>query len=112
MKSRPNSRNPQNSPKAAEVSEDVIITGAGYTIPTPSFTLIKESSKEEAPLSKKGKNNIDLPSYEGLNAEELHNSYLSRLSANRELEVNMVGLMKKKYEVCFSTSNFVCIYPL
>ena len=79
--------------------EEVTITGSTYATLAPSNVLAKHISKDEAPSPEKEKAKLDLPNLEQLAADELHSGYLSRLAASRDMEANLVGMMKRKYEV-------------
>ena len=101
----PPSPKPPNPAKLIEetpsdkATEDVIITGTGYTEPGNPTVLAKHSAKEEQATREKGKWSSDLSSYAHLNAEELHSGFLNRLHSNRDYEAGLVNLMKERYEV-------------
>ena len=61
--------------------------------------LIKFTSKDEPPVSRKGKARLELPNFEDLSLDELHEGYLTRLSTSHNMEAGMVRMMKKKFEV-------------
>lgn len=56
-------------------------------------------SKGESQTSDKGKDKLELPNLEELSAADLHEAYLTRLSASRDMEAGMVNMLKRKYEV-------------
>lgn len=83
-------------------NDEVTITGGAYQPPEVSnvLTKTKAKAKAETPLFEKGKDKLELPSYEEFSAEELHAGYLSCLSTSRDLEASLVNTLKRKYEVC------------
>lgn len=98
-----NPPSPQKTTEDNPHEDDITITGTGFTTPAPSNVLTKHTAKDETPLPEE-KAKLDFPHYERLSAEELHAGYLSRLSASRDMEASLVGMMKKKYEVCSTLS--------
>ena len=113
-----NMATPESPPKAdpkppspSTASEDtahleVVVTGTGYHSPEP-HVLTKHTSKAETCSPEKL--DFEFPVLEKLTVDELHAGYLNRLSTSRNMELKLVGLMKKKYEVLF----FSCLslYP-
>jgi hypothetical protein len=83
-----------------QTAEDVIITSTGYTEPGNPTVLARHSAKEEPPAEDKGKLKLDLESYAGFSASDIHAGYLNRLHTSRDLEAGLVNLMKERYEVC------------
>ena len=77
----------------------MIVTGSAYQSPGVSTVLAKHSPKDEAHLSDKNKPKLDLENYSKLNAGKLYSGYLSRLYTSRDLEANLVNMMRQKYEV-------------
>ncbi|XP_040252904.2 uncharacterized protein [Aegilops tauschii subsp. strangulata] len=75
--------------------DDVAIIGAGYKTPGITNLLTKHTTKEEKLLSEKGKSKLELSGYEGLNAEDLHAGYVSRLVTSRDMEASLVNTMKR-----------------
>jgi hypothetical protein len=82
-----------------EKTDDVIITGLGYTVPGNPTALSKHSAKEEFSAADKGKWKADLESYAQFGAQEIHSGYLNRLYTSRDFEAGLVNLMKERYEV-------------
>jgi hypothetical protein len=85
-----------SSPQPADA---VTITGASFRAPAPSTVLTKIAAKDDPVAAEKGKTKLELPSLDDLSAPDVHELYLTRLSTNRELEANMVNMLKRKYEV-------------
>jgi hypothetical protein len=75
---------------------DVIFTGMGHQSPE-HHVLTRHSGKAET--SSPEKLEFEFPVLEKLTANELHAGYLNRLTTSRNMELKLVGLMKKKYEV-------------
>ena len=84
---------------ADDNTDDVVVTGVGYTTPGNPIALSKHSAKEEFSAVNKGKCKTDLSSYAHLNAPDLHSGYLNRLYTSRNYEAGLVNLMKERYEV-------------
>ena len=80
---------------SSPAAEDVAITGAGYQ--SPSHVLTRHTG--EAKESSLEKPEFAFPSLEKMTVDDLHAGYLNRLNASRNMELELVGLMKKKYEV-------------
>ena len=98
---------PSPSPAVEDTTHpEVVVTGTGYHSPEP-HVLTKHTSKAETCSSEKL--DFEFPMLEKLTADELHASYLNCLSTSRNMELKLVGLMKKKYEVLL----FSCLslYP-
>ena len=85
-----------SSPQA---DDDVGITGVSFKTPETLGVLTKLVSKDEPVASEKGKEKLELPNFEDLSTADLHEAYLTRLSVSREMEVSLVNMLKKKYEV-------------
>ena len=105
-----NMATPENPPHAdpkplspSTATEDILITGAGYQSSEP-HVLTRHTSKAKANSPEKLE--FEFPVLEKMTADELHAGYLNRLFTSRNMELKLVGLMKKKYEVlllsCFS----------
>ena len=75
------------------VHPDVLITGTGYQSPKP-HVLTRHTDKAKANSPEELE--FEFPVLEKLTADELHASYLNRLSTSRNMELKLVGLMKKK----------------
>ena len=69
-----------------EKTDDVVITGLGYTAPGNTTALSKHSAKEEFSAADKGKWKVDLESYAQFGAQEIHSGYLNRLYTSRDFE--------------------------
>ena len=82
-------------PSSSPAAEDVAIAGAGYHSPSHVLTRHTGEAKESSPE----KPEFAFPSLEKMTADDLHAGYLNRLNASRNMELKLVGLMKKKYEV-------------
>jgi hypothetical protein len=78
------------------VPPEVVITGTGHQTPEP-HVLTRHTSQAETSLPEKFE--FEFPSLEKLTADELHAGYLNRLTTSRNLELKLVNMMKKKYEV-------------
>ena len=85
----------------ATSTEDVEITGIGYTTPREHVALSKHTAKDEISGKDKGKLSADLSNYAQLSAQELHSGYLNRLYTSRDHEAGLVNMMKERYEVTF-----------
>jgi hypothetical protein len=85
---------------------DLTITRTEFKAPKPSQTLVKVVSKGESQASIKGKEKLELSDLEGLNAAELHETFLTQLSESRNMEANMVNMLIQKYEVCLEPWEF------
>ena len=79
--------------------DDVGITGVSFKTLETSSVLTKLVSKDEPVASEKGKGKFELPNFEDLSAADLHEAYLTQLSVSQEMEVSLVNMLKKKYEV-------------
>ena len=90
-------------------TEDVIVTGVGYTAPGNPTVLSKHSAKEELSAIDKGKWKADLESYAHLSAQDIHSGFLNRLYTSRDYEAGLLNMMKERYEV--NTADF-CITTL
>ena len=77
---------------------DVAITGAGHQTPEPRV-LSRHSGKAET--SSIEEFHFESPVLEKFTADELHAGFLNRLESSRKMELKLVSLMKKKYEVIF-----------
>ena len=95
----PKPPSPQPTTENMASHEEVTVTGAAYKSPAPSNVLSKHTREDEAAPPKEEKTKSDLPNLEKLTADELRSGYLSRFFASRDMEANLVGMMKKKYEV-------------
>ena len=93
---------PPSPPTAAE---DVLITVTGYQ--SPSHVLTRHTDKAKA--SSPEKSDFEFPSSEKMTADDLHAGYLNRLNTSRNMELKLVGLMKKKYEVLLLSC--LALYP-
>jgi hypothetical protein len=85
-----------SSPRPAK---EVTITGASFKAPAPSTVLTKLAAKDDPVAAEKWKTKLELPSLDDLSAADVHELYLTRLSTSREMEANMVNMLKRKYEV-------------
>jgi hypothetical protein len=61
--------------------------------------LTKLAAKDDLVAAEKGKAKLELPMLEELSTVDIHELYLTRLSTSREMEANMVNMLKRKYEV-------------
>jgi hypothetical protein len=77
---------------------DVAITGTGHQTPEPRV-LSRHSGKAET--SSLEKFDFEHPVLEKFTVDELHAGFLNRLESSRNMELKLVSLMKKKYEVIF-----------
>jgi hypothetical protein len=82
-----------------QIADEVTITGASFKAPEPSTVLTKLATKDDPVAAEKGKTKLELPMLEELSAADIHVLYLTRLSTSREMEANMVNMLKRKYEV-------------
>ena len=91
---------PPSPIKAADDKTDnVVVTGFGYTTPGNPTALSKHSAKEEISAVDKGKWKVDLESYAHLSAQDIHSGFLNRLYTSRDYEAGLVNMMKERYEV-------------
>ena len=95
-----------------ENTDDVVVTGFGFTAPGQPTVLSKHSAKEEICTEDKGNWKADLESYTHFSAQDLHSSYLNRLYTSRDFKAGLVNLMKERYEVKTATSCYMNIIPL
>ena len=93
------SKPPSLAKPAEEKTDDVIVTGFGYTAPGNPTVLSKHIAKEEISVDDKGKWKVDLESYAQFSAQEIHSGYMNRLYTSRDFEASLVNLMKDRYEV-------------
>jgi hypothetical protein len=56
-------------------------------------------AKDEPSSSSKGKFKLELPNFEELSVEEIHQGYLTRLSLSQDAGANMINMLKRRYEV-------------
>lgn len=87
-------------PAEAMATEDEVVVTAEQHNPAleTSTTLAKIIAKDESPR-REGKNaDSQLQAFESMDANSLHQQYLTRISQNREAESALVALLKKKYE--------------
>ena len=80
-------------------TDDVVVTGIGYTTPGNPTSLSKQSTKEEISVVDKGKWKVDLESYAHLSAQDIHSGFLNRLYTSRDYEAGLLNMMKEQYEV-------------
>jgi hypothetical protein len=93
-----------------QIADEVIITGASFKAPEPSNVLTKLAAKDDPVAAEKRKTKLELPILEELSAADIHELYLARLSTSREMEANMVNMLKRKYDVNKVSSFPYCIY--
>ena len=89
----------QDVPSHSMTNDEVTITGEARKAPEALNVLAKFMTKDEPIMSEKGKAKLEISNFEDLNANELHQIYLTRLSTSRDMEVSMVNMQKRKYEV-------------
>nr|XP_040245583.1 vegetative cell wall protein gp1-like [Aegilops tauschii subsp. strangulata] len=92
------SKPPSPAKPAEEKTDDVVVTGFGYTAPGNPTVLSKHSAKEEISVEDKGKWNVDLESYTNFSAQYIHSGYLNRLYTSRDFEAGLDNLMNERYE--------------
>ena len=90
---------PINKNPTCDGIDDIVITGLSFKSPEVSRVLTKHSAKEETPLLENGKAKLDLDNYTNFYASELHAGNLSRIHTSRDMEADLVNLMKQNYEV-------------
>ena len=84
--------------KTAEThDDDVVITNTGFREPGRPTILAKHSAEEEH--IKRQKVRFDVASYSQMSIGEVYSGYLNQVHTSRDLEVDMVKQMHKKYEV-------------
>ncbi len=81
---------------AKEKTDEVVVTGFGFTAPGQPTMLSKHNAKEEISAEDTGKWKADLESYTHLSAQDLHSCYLNRLYTSRDFEAGLVNLMKER----------------
>ena len=69
-------------------TDDVVVTGIGYTTPGNPTALSKHSAKEEISVVDKGKWKVDLESY----AQDIHSGFLNRLYTSRDYEASLLNI--------------------
>ena len=77
--------------------EDVVITGTGFRESGNPTILAKHSAKEE--LTERRKVRFDIANYSQLSISEVLSGYLNQVHTSRDLEIDMVKQMHRKYEV-------------
>nr|XP_040255642.1 actin cytoskeleton-regulatory complex protein PAN1-like [Aegilops tauschii subsp. strangulata] len=88
---------PSSSLKPSEThTDDVLITGTGFTEPGNPTALSKHSAKEE--VIKRPKVRFDVLHCAQLSSSEILSRYLSQVHSSRDLEIDMVKQMHQKYE--------------
>ena len=95
-----NSSNPApSSPlKPSEThTDDVLITGTGFTKPGNPIALAQHTAKQE--VIERRKMRFDISHYAQLSSSEILSSYLSQVHSSRDLEVDIVKQMHQEYEV-------------
>ena len=96
---------PPSPAKAADdKTDDVVVTGFGYTTPGNPIALSKHSAKEEFASMDKGKWKTDLASYAHLNAQDIHSGFLNHLYTSHDYEAGIVNMMKERYEINVTNS--------
>ena len=98
------------TPPHEKNDEDIAIIGASDKTPELYNILTKHTPKDETPLLEKGKAKLELPNYEEFSTEELHVGYLSHLSTSREMEADLVSMIKRKYKVWINLTSLSIIY--
>ena len=93
------SKPPSPIKPAEEKTDDVVVTGFGFTAPGQPTVLSKHIAKEEISTEDKGKWKVDLESYAQFSAQDIHSGYLNHLYTSRDFEAGLVNLMKERYEV-------------
>lgn len=91
---------PPGPSATSKVSGDpeIAITGTGYQSPG-CHILTRHCGKNETFSTDKF--DIELPALEKMSMDDLHASYITRLSTSRDMESRLVSLMRKKHEVPF-----------
>ena len=95
-----NSSNPAPSspPKPSEThTDDILITGTGFTKPGNPIALAQHTAKQE--VIERRKMRFDVSHYAQLSSSEILSGYLSQVHSSCGLEVDMVKQMHQKYEV-------------
>lgn len=99
---------PAHAPSPRQEAEDVnqmmvdievVITGEGQGAPDASTSLAKIPAKDEPVCEDKGKTKLELPGFDNMTTEELNHEFLTRLSESRDIEANIVNMLRKKHEV-------------
>ena len=95
--------NPLNTESSSPIkpsgthADDVMITGSSFKEPGKPTVLAKHSAKEE--IIERRKVRFDIANYSQLSISEVLSGYLNQVHTSRDLEVDMVKQMHKKYEV-------------
>ena len=84
---------------ADDKTDDVVVTGFGYTTLGNPIVLPNHNTKEEISAVDKGKWEADLESYAHLSAQDIHSGFLNRLYTSRDYEAGLLNMMKDRYEV-------------
>ena len=106
------SKPPSPAKPIEEKTDDVVVTGFGYTAPGNPTVLSNHSAKEEISADDKGQWKVDLESYAQFSAQDIHSGYLNRLYTSRDFEAGLVNLMKERYEVNAATPLCMNMLPL
>ena len=86
-------------PSSTVVNDEINIIGEVFTGPEPSNVLAKVTTKDESAMPEKGKAKLELPNFEDIRADELHQGYFTQLSSSRDMEASLLNMLKRKYEV-------------
>ena len=105
------SKPPSPIKPAEEKTNDVVVTGFGFTAPGQPTALSKHNTKEEISADDKGKWKVDLESYAQFSTQDIHSGYLNHLYTSRDFEAGLVNLMKERYEVIQSPFSFIITCP-
>nr|XP_045088912.1 uncharacterized protein LOC120973960 isoform X2 [Aegilops tauschii subsp. strangulata] len=93
---------PHQEPENANqmiVDAEVVITGTGHGAANTSTSWTKIPAKDEPACEDKGKAKLELPGFDNMTSEELQHEFLTRLSESRDIEANIVNMLKKKHEI-------------
>lgn len=98
-------------PSHTVADDEVNITRETYRAPKASNSLAKFMAMDEPEMLAKGKAKLEVPNFEEISVDNLHQQYLIRLPESRDAEINMVNTLKRKYEVR-NTPLFPILYIL
>ncbi|XP_044328110.1 uncharacterized protein [Triticum aestivum] len=71
----------------------------GHGAANTSTSWTKIPAKDEPVCEDKGKAKLELPGFDNMTSEELQHEFLTRLSESRDIEANIVNMLKKKHEI-------------
>ena len=106
----PPTTEPSSSVNPPETNtDDVLITGTGFTEPGNPTVLARHSAKQE--VMERQKVRFDISHYAHLSISEVLSGYVSQVHSSHDLEIEMVKQMHQKYEVRHSAYIYILPAP-